>query len=356
MITLFALALFVYFAAAVSEILLLLFMSAILGTYFSAVTDVIMRYAHTPRTLSLGVAFVGTVAGLGAIGALILPPVVTQARELLAALPDLSRQLERSLASLADRYPFVFPTALQAEPGTLIERVVGDVTGFVGDSFFPYITAGGRFIVELFSMVAMALYLARSPASYREGMIVLFPPAVRGIVRHTLNDLAATMRAWVTGQALAMTFLGGVTAIGLWLLNVPYALAFGAFTGLVAIVPFFGTVLSTILPAAFVLSFGSPGQAVAVLALGVGVHLVEANLVYPLIFEMRIQLPPVLTILAVLISATLLGVWGLIVAVPLLASIIVVIRQVLICEIYGDTPARRRSAVLVPTQDPGAAA
>jgi predicted PurR-regulated permease PerM len=145
-----------------------------------------------------------------------------------------------------------------------------------------------------------------------------------------------------------MLVLGVLTTIGLWVLQVPYALAFGVFTGVVAIVPFFGTITSTILPALLMLTISSWPHAVAVLGLGIGVHLVEANVVAPLIFEERVSLPPVLTILSVLVMAYLMGVLGLIVAVPTLASLMVVTRHILFGEIYGEQDVfRAPSAVLV---------
>ena len=64
-----------------------------------------------------------------------------------------------------------------------------------------------------------------------------------------------------------MMLLGGLTAIGLWALGVPYWLTFGIFTGVVAIVPFFGSLVSTLLPAAFVLGEGGPGRALAIVLL-----------------------------------------------------------------------------------------
>jgi predicted PurR-regulated permease PerM len=64
---------------------------------------------------------------------------------------------------------------------------------------------------------------------------------------------------------------------------------------------------------------------------------VEANVVVPRIMEHKVSLPPVLTISSVLISGTLLGVVGLVVAVPVLAVTIVLVRHILQGEVYGDT-------------------
>ena len=229
---------------------------------------------------------------------------------------------------------------------------MGEATGRMGSSVFPYMTKGGKAVIEAFSVLAMAIYFARDPASYREGIIALVPPKARHIARRTLTDLNDTIRAWISGMLLAMVFLAVMTALGLWILGVPYPLAFGVFTGAVAVVPFFGTIISTLLPATFVLATGSLGKAFAVVMLGIVIHIVEANVVYPMIFQVRIKLPPAMTILSVLAAASVLGWLGLVVAVPLLASGIVVVRHVLVGQIYGDTPAGARvSAVLVPTQE-----
>jgi predicted PurR-regulated permease PerM len=150
-----------------------------------------------------------------------------------------------------------------------------------------------------------------------------------------------------------------LTAIGLYMLDVPYWLTFGVFTGLVAIVPFFGTLVSTILPALFVL--GGPGggtRAIYVIALGVIIHLIEGNLIAPLVMSKKLDLPPVLTILAVLVIGKLLGPLGLIVALPTLASTMVIVRRILINRIYEGKGFRKstRDRILVlrvPVPDGG---
>ena len=113
------------------------------------------------------------------------------------------------------------------------------------------------YAISVFAVGVMAIYLSVHPALYREWLIALFPPIHRDLVRDVLADLADSLRAYIVGQVLTMSFLGALTAIGLFVLDVPSWLPFGIFTGLVAIIPFFGTLLSTTLPALFVLT-GAP--------------------------------------------------------------------------------------------------
>ncbi len=217
-------------------------------------------------------------------------------------------------------------------------------------SFLPYLRAGGKLLIEAASVVVMALYLARQPGLYRDGIVHLVAPQHRPVTERILDDAAATLRAWIGGQLIAMVVLAGLTALGLWILGVPYWLAFGIFTGVVAIVPFFGTLVSTALPALFVVGSGNWLQVVAVLLLGVAVHVAEANFVAPLIMQRKVALPPVLTIASVLVMGTLLGVIGLVVAVPILAVTLVVVRHVLQGEIYGDATTAEPAVLRVSGQ------
>jgi len=348
MVVLFVAALLLLLFARISEILVLLFMAALLSVYLSAATDAVVRRFHIPRSLALTLAIVATLGAVVGIAALIVPPVVGQMQDLLGTVPTYAQNLEGVLSRLAERYPVLRGTTLGAEGGGVIERMIVDATDFVRASLLPYLTTGGKVAVELVSVVAMAVYLARNPSESRDGLISLTPPRFRHIARTVVADLAVTLRTWIWAQMFAMLVLGVLTGIGLWLLGVPYALAFGVFAGIVAIVPFFGTIVSTLLPALLMLTVGGWVHAIAVLGLGVAVHLVEANVVAPLIFEDRVSLPPVLTLLSVLVMASLLGVLGLIVAVPTLALVMVLLRHILFGEVYGEADIRRPpSAVLV---------
>jgi predicted PurR-regulated permease PerM len=201
--------------------------------------------------------------------------------------------------------------------------------------------------IDVFAVMVMSIYLSMHPALYREWLIALFPPIHRDLVRDVLGDLADSLRAYIVGQIMTMTFLGAITALGLFVLHVPFWLPFGIFTGLVAIVPFFGTLLSTSIPAFFVLNgngifgFSGVGHATLVVLLGVVVHLIEGNIVSPLVMSKKVDLPPVMTIVAVLIMGTLLGPMGLIVALPTLAAVMVIVRRILITRIYEGQGFRR---------------
>jgi len=348
-VALFVAALVVWFVLRVVDVLLLVFLAILLAVYLSAITDWMERRFGTKRWLGLTVAVVSTLAGVTGIAVLLLPPVIEQTRALVGGLPQTLTNIQNVLARWASQYPVLDQTDLANPSSGVVSGLVSDAVGFLSGSIFGYVRGGGTLFIEAASVVVMALYLARQPTLYRDGLITLFAPRHRPIATRVFDDTAATLRAWVVGQLIAMAVLAVLTAIGLKILGVPYWLAFGIFTGLVAIVPFFGTLVSTLLPALFVVASGDWLTVLLVIILGVVIHVFEANIVVPRIMQHRVDLPPVLTISSVLIMGTLLGPIGLIVAVPILCVTMVLIRHILRGEIYGEV-SRMKPAVLVPNE------
>jgi len=347
-VALFVAALIVLFVIQVVEVLLLVFLAILLGVYLSAITDWLERRFGLRRWLGLTIAVVVTLAGVVGIGVLLVPPVVDQTQALVGGLPQTLTNIQDVLARWARQYPALARTELANPSSGLVAGLIADAMGFVRGSFIGYVRGGGKVFIEGASVLVMALYLARQPRLYSTGLISLFSPRYRAIAARISQDASVTLKAWVVGQLLAMAVLALLTALGLWILGVPYWLAFGIFTGLVAIVPFFGTLVSTLLPALFVVATGDWVKVLLVIILGILVHVFEANVVVPRIMQHKVDLPPVLTISSVLIMGTLLGPIGLIVAVPFLCVVMVLVRHIVHRELYGEVTAEL--AVLRPTE------
>jgi predicted PurR-regulated permease PerM len=324
----------------ITDVLLLLFLAVLLSLFLGAVADKITRRTHMPRKFALIIAVLLTLAAIGGLVWLLVPPVVSQTQALVRVLPAYVSAWDTKLDGLARRIPGLGGVWTPGQHRALLAITAQGAT--LLDDLLPKVFSVVHASINVFSVAVMALYLAMHPGLYREWLIALFPPLHRELVRDVLGEAAAQLRSWIVGQLTAMFVLAMLTAIGLYVLGVPYALTFGVFTGAVAIVPFFGTLLSTLLPAAFVLALPGGGtKALFVVLLGVVIHLIEGNFVAPYIASKRVELPPVLSIMAVLVVGKLLGAVGLIVAVPTLALIMVVVRRILINRIYEGQGFRR---------------
>ncbi len=329
--------LFVY---SVAEVLLLFFGAALFSLFLGAITSFLEERFRVPRGLGLLIALLVTFAALWGVVALVVPPVMLQTQELLSTLPGQISVWVDSLRTLVVRYPMLTAVVSPEELSKQVSGALGGVGGYFA-GLFPYLFDGLHAVINIISVLVMGVYLALRPEMYREGLISLAPPVHRELVRDILTDLGRSLRAWIGGQILAMIVLGLLTWVGLELLGVPYSLAFGVFTGVVVMVPFFGTLVSTLLPALFMLGSGGLVPALLVVLLGLVIHLVEANFIHPLIMERQVNLPPVLSILSVLIMSELLGVIGLLVAVPTLATVLVIVRRVYVHRLLEGKGFRR---------------
>ncbi len=349
--------LLLWMAGTTASVFLLLFIAIILSLYLGAVSDFLERRAHVPERLAFFLAVVGTVVALGVLVGLLVPPVVEQTRQLIDVLPDYITKWEQGIDKFVARFP-ALRSVWQPGQHQALHAVYERLSSTAGD-VVPKVFSVVQVLIDLFAVIVMSIYLALQPGVYREWLIALFPPVHRDLVRDVLRDLADTLRAYIVAQLSAMAFLAALTAFGLYVLGVPYWLTFGIFTGLVAIVPFFGTLLSTTVPALFVLGGPNGGtRALYVILLGVFVHLVEGNLVAPLVMSKRVELPPVLTIMSVLVIGKLLGPLGLVIAVPTLATLMVIVRRILINRIYEGKGFRKSTrdrvfVLRVPAPDGG---
>ena len=329
----------------VVQVFLLLFVGILISLYLGAVAGWFERRVRMPPRVALAAAITASLAALVFLGWVLIPPTIQQTRDLVEQLPSFITSWETGINNFVKRFPALAPN-WKPEEHQVIQTLYAQLSGTFG-GIVPRVFGIVHAAINVFAIGVMSIYLALHPTLYREWLIALFPPIHRDLVRDVLSDLGDSLRAYIVGQVMAMSFLGALTALGLFVLKVPFSLPFGIFTGLVAIVPFFGTLVSTILPALFVLNgpgyfgFSGFGHAILVVGLGVVIHLIEGNVVAPLVMSRKVDLPPVLTIMAVLVMGAILGGAGLIVALPTLVAVMVIVRRILITRIYEGQGFRR---------------
>ncbi len=349
--------LLLWLLGATADVFILLFIAVLLSLYLGSVRDLLVEHVHVPPKLAFFLAVFGSGAALLGLFALLVPPVVEQTRNLVTVLPQYIEGWEAAIDRFVARFP-ALKDVWKSGDHTLLRAVYDQVSGQT-TNLVPKVFSLVHVFINIFAVGVMSIYLALQPGLYREWLIALFPPIHRDLVRDVLRDLADGLRAYIVGQLLAMTVLAILTAIGLYMLDVPYWLTFGVFTGLVAVVPFFGTLVSTILPALFVLGGPTGGtRAAYVIALGVIIHLIEGNLVAPLVMSKKIDMPPVLTITSVLVIGKILGPLGFVVALPILVTVMVVVRRILMNRIYEGKGFRKTTrdrifVLRVPVPDGG---
>lgn len=181
----------------------------------------------------------------------------------------------------------------------------------------------GSLLVLLFT----ALYFAASPGLYVDGAVRLLPPRMRGRGQEVMHALGKTLGRWFAGQTVDMVVVAGLSWAGLTALGVPLAPTLALVAGLCNFVPFIGALAGAV-PAVLVALGQGTDQAMSVAGLFLAIQMLEGNLIAPLVQRRAVKLPPALTILSQTVLGTLLGLIGLILATPLTAAGVVIVRMV----------------------------
>lgn len=190
-------------------------------------------------------------------------------------------------------------------------------------------------IVNSLLIFFVGLFLAVSPQVYRDGTVLLVPPARRDRIRDLLNQLGDTLWQWLIGRFASMLITGLGAAVLLFLIGVPMPGTLGVVTGLLTFIPNIGSLIAFLLAILVALS-NSPATAALVVPTYAVLQLVESYLVTPLIQQKQVALPPALLISFQAIMGVLFGFLGAAVASPLLAASKVVVLELYVKDYLED--------------------
>lgn len=296
-------------------LLLLIFAGILLAILLDAVSEPLSRWLSVPRPALVIVIMLLILAGL--IGGLLVtgPELVAQGRQLRDSVMQAIEAVQQWALSFdaVDESSFEPSDLLPSASGAL-----GGVMTVIGATF------GGLAYIVLIAF--LGLYIAVNPGTYADAAIRLMPVGRRERTREVLRETAETLRHWLLGTSFTMLVLGVVTYIGLQLLGVPLALLLAVASGLSAFVPVIGPMAAGAL---MVLVALSESWQLALWAGGFYVLLqtLESYLLTPLIQQRAVALPPAALIAAQVLMGLLFGLLGVILATPLAAAAMVMIRR-----------------------------
>jgi predicted PurR-regulated permease PerM len=313
----------------VFDVLLLIFAAVLIAIFLRGLADVLGRWVPLAEGWLVLIVTVLLVAVIAGAIAFLAPSVAEQARTLRFEVPRSAQQAAEYLGrfswgeAIISQLPTIDEVMSKIDPGALLSRVGGYFSSTIG-------VVGNIFVTFL-----LAIYLASEPRLYSGGLTRLFPITHRERAAEVANAIYETLRWWLIGKAGSMIFIGVLTWIGLSIIGVPLALTLGLIAGLLSFIPNFGPIISAV-PALLIAAIDSPISAVYVLALYVGVQMIESNIVTPIIERETVELAPALTIIFQIALGALIGGLGLVLATPLLAVIVVLVRMVYIEDVLGD--------------------
>ncbi len=325
-------------------IFLLTFVGVLLGVLLNSVANAL----PLPRRPALAVTLLLIVGVLAGFSWLVGPQLSSQLQGLTDQLPRSIDQLERQLSEtpwgrpLLARVPVLSePTPAQASTPTGPEAAGGQLTGLLAtvlSRLTGLLTDLASALSHVFFVVFMSIFFAVGAGSYADGVTRLFPPARRDRARSSLRAVYRTLQGWLLGQLIAMLTVGTIVGLGLWLLGVPFAFGLGFITFLFEFIPTIGPWLAGV-PAVLIATSQGLDIALWVVGLFFAVELLEGNILLPLIQRWAVELPPALTLFSIFLLGALFGFVGILVAAPLAAATLTLVKILYLRDTFGDDVA-----------------
>jgi predicted PurR-regulated permease PerM len=280
-----------------------------------------------PRGWSILIVFVLVIAFAVLVFFLVIPAVVDQTTEMVENLPGLVKSITEE-----QWFTEVFGSSVDTQ------KLVQDLESFLSDPDNLATLGGGVLKVGIalingisggILVLVLTLFFLGSLDAVKNSFYVLVPTSRRDGVVSITEQIVRSIGKYVGGQVVLAGTNGVFGFIAMMIAGVPYAGALAVVAFLLALIPLVGTVISAIL-VTFIALTVSPVTAIVIGIYFLVYMQVEAYVFSPRIMNKAVDVPGILVVIGALVGGTLLGVLGALIAVPVVASVLIVVKQVVV--------------------------
>jgi predicted PurR-regulated permease PerM len=276
-----------------------------------------------PRGLAITLSLLLVVGGMVIAVAFVVPILIGQLGALINAIPTLAQRLDARLPSMLDRLAArgLLPTTPERFLAGLEQNVRVAVEAFVVRLLGGLAQFAGGLVntaVDLFGILFLAVYFLADARQIEAVALRATPRHYRRDVHDLWNAFRFTLSRYLGGLGISLAIQGVLSAVGLYLLDVPYALLLGTWVSITALVPYLGAWIGAV-PAVLVALTISPTTALLTALLYLGIQQLEGSVLTPRIQGRAVRVHPILIFLAVLAGGALFGIPGILFAVPAVA-------------------------------------
>lgn len=275
-----------------------------------------------PRWAAVTVVFLAAILMIAGFVAAAIPPLVTQGSALVHNAPDYLHDLQH-------RYPIVDQLDGRFH---LQDKLNGALAGGNASALAGGIVGAGKIVVGAVSgaviVLVLTAYFLANFARIRAALYRLAPHSRRPRTILIGDAIFAKVGGYVLGNILVSVVTAVLTFIWLMVFDVPYPLLLAVLVAVLDLIPIVGSTLAGIIVALVALTVSVP-VSVATVAFFIALRLVEDYLLVPRIIGRAVQVPPLVTVVAVLLGGALLGIVGALLAIPIAAAILLLARETL---------------------------
>ncbi len=305
-------------------VLLVLFGAVVLAVALDVPITLLRRLLPLQRSAALIVVVAMLVVVGWLLTALLLPEVLEQIQVLSRLIPELPSRLNALVAQVPQ---------LHELEGQLVGSATWDQLQPLGTQLLGFAGGAANSTIQMLLIALLALLLALDPRSHQRLLVAATPRFYRPRIQVLLGECREALGGWLAGMTLSAVAVFLSTWAGLALLKVPLALLSALVCALLTFVPTIGPTAGTLLPMAVALLLGSPAKMLQVLLLRLVLQNAEAFVLTPLLLSRTVNLLPTVALMAQLCLGALLGLPGLLLALPLVVVLQVLCEEVLVRDI-----------------------
>ncbi len=273
------------------------------------------------RGISVGIIFL---VGLGVFAGLIIavvPPTIEQGQRFIEDFPAFLNNARITIEAWVAHYADLVPADIRDQAEEALAGaggIVGAAAWNVAKQTLGIITGSFAFVLGLATAPVLVFYLMKDSGPIRESLHAPFPTAIRPYLRDILDIADRTLGGYIRGQLTLCVIVGVIVAIGLLLLDIPFAVLLGIVAGLTELVPIIGPWIGGAVGVLVTLAT-APDKVLWVILLYLVVQLLENTLLVPRIQADTLNMHPIAVILVITIGSQYFGLWGVILGPPLVA-------------------------------------
>jgi predicted PurR-regulated permease PerM len=307
--------------AAIGDTFLIVFVGIFLALVFEYPVRFVMEKTHMSRGLAATVTVIGTAVLVTVLGLLLLVPLVGSVRDFLKDLPETVQQLRDSgeLSWLGDSGAAGNVQDGAQTVSVSVPDAISAVLGIAGDFFSLFLAA--------FTIIFICLFLLSDIANLKRALASVLMPGSDDRWLGVWERVTVLVSRWAIGVVVIACIAGTTQGLTAWLLGSSYAVALGVIAGLLDMIPNIGATIAGFILVPTLWAEEGITAAIVMLAVVLVYQQIENSILTPKIQGKAVNLSPFFIIVAVTLFGALLGVLGALTAVPLAATIQILVQE-----------------------------
>ena len=279
------------------------------------------RYPTAARLVAIAVVYLVAFAIFALFIYITFQPIVEEFQKFIADAPRLFENAKATFEKWSEEFNQQVPEDVQAQ----VEEWLKSAGGMLGGAALNILNATISRVTSTISLILglvivpfLLFYMLKDKEALSSGMYSALPD---GVARHTRNALGLAhevIGSYLRAQLISASIVGGGVFLGLFLLDVDFAITLGLLAGALGLIPIIGTIIGAV-PGVLVVLATDPGKLPWVVLVYLIVQFIESNIISPRIQGRALRLHPIVIMMTLVVASDIFGLWGVLIGVPMVA-------------------------------------